>query len=197
MLEQTALFLSLSSGPENIVVAQTKTILAFTITSEDEWCRRAEHFVPGHSVVDHTGVVANVGALHLGDVQTPRFLRDEATTVLLDETRVLVEDPGVRQLWVAEVKRSLAEPPQDESTFPKFTISLASVISVFLGGTTAAREITISAEEGKGAKQNGLQRASGPPLTHGLHSVGPKLCFMGGQIDVWKQGCVLMPLHKR
>lgn len=163
-----------------------------TITPEDEWCRRAEHFVPGHSVVDHTGVVANVGALHLGDVQTPRFLRDEATAVLLDETRVLVEDPGVRQLWVAEVKRSLAD-----STFPKLTISLASVVSVFLGGTTAAREITISAEEGKGAKQNGLQRVSGPPLTHGLHSVSPKLCFMGRQIDVWKQGCVLMPLHKK
>lgn len=156
-----------------------------TVTSEDERCRRAEHFVPGHSVVDHTGVVANVGALHLGDVQTPCFLRDEATAVLLDETRVLVEDPGIRQLWVAEVKRSLAG-----STL---TISPASVISVFLG----AREITISAEEGKGAKQNGLQRVSGPPLTHGLHSVGPQLCFMGRQIDIWKQGCDLMPLHKK
>lgn len=60
-----------------------------------------------------------------------------------------------------------------------------------------ARELTISAEEGKGAKQNGLQRVSGPPPTRGLHSEGPEHGFMGGWIDVWKQECVLMPLHKK
>lgn len=58
------------------------------------------------------------------------------------------------------------------------------------------RKVTISAEEGKGAKQNGLQRISGPPLTHGLHSVGAQRRFMGGWIDVWKHGCVLTPIHK-
>lgn len=76
----------------------------FTITFEDEWRRRAEDFVPRHSVVNHTGVVANVRALDLCDVQTPRFLRDEAATVLLDKMRVLVEDPGVRQLWVQRLR---------------------------------------------------------------------------------------------
>lgn len=70
----------------------------FTVGSEDERRGRAEHFVPRHGVVGHAGVVANVGALHLGHVQVPRFLRDEATTVLLDEIWILVEDPGVRQL---------------------------------------------------------------------------------------------------
>lgn len=74
---------------------------------------------------------------------------------------------------------------------------MAAVTSRFLGGTAAAREPTIGAEEGKGAKQNGLQRLSGPPLTHGLHSEGPEHRFMGGWIDVRKQECVLMPLHKK
>lgn len=70
----------------------------FTVGSEDERRRRAEHFVPRHSVVDHAGVVAHVGALHLRHVQVPRLLRDEATAVLLDEIWILVEDPGIRQL---------------------------------------------------------------------------------------------------
>lgn len=86
----------------------------FTVSSEDERRRRAEHFVARHSVVDHAGVVADVGALHLCHVQIPRFLRDEATAVLLDEIRILVEDPGIRQLWGTEVKRSLSESLQDD-----------------------------------------------------------------------------------
>lgn len=127
-----------------------RKVWVFTITSEDEWCWRAEHFVPRHSVVNHTGIIAHVRALHLCDVQTPRFLRDKASTILLDEMWVLVEDPGIRQLWVTKVKSSVTDTLLDESTpdwtkwkerqKPKLIISLASVISDFLRGTTVACE---------------------------------------------------------
>lgn len=98
----------------NALMSSWRNALMFTVGSEDEWRGRAEHFVPRHSVVDHAGVVAHVGALHLRHVQIPRLLRDEATTVLLDEIRILVEDPGIRQLWVTEVERSLTQSLQDD-----------------------------------------------------------------------------------
>lgn len=169
----------------------------FTVSPEDERRGRAQHFVARHRVVDHAGVVANVGALHLRHVQVPRFLGDEATAVLLDEIRVLVEDPGVGQLWGTEVKRSPTLSLQDDPvTLPQLLVS-AAAISVFLGGTPTAHARTIRAEGAKGAKPNGLQRVSGPPPAHGLLSEGPELGFMGGWMDAWKQGRVLMPPHER
>ncbi len=75
---------------------------AFTVTSEDQWCRRAEHLLPCDSIVNLTSVVANVWALHFGDVKTPRLLRDESTTVLLDKVWVFIEDPSKCQLWNAK-----------------------------------------------------------------------------------------------
>lgn len=73
--------------------------MALTITSEDQRRRRAEHILPRHSVVYHAGVVANICGLHFRDVQTPRFLRDKAATVLLDKMWVFIEDPRKRQLY--------------------------------------------------------------------------------------------------
>lgn len=106
MLKDVTLLLKLGVQKEHV----------FTIASEDEWCRRAEDFVPRHSVVNHTGVVANVGTLDLCDVQTPRSLRDEAAIVLLDKMWVLVEDPGIRELWVTKVKSTITDPLWDKST---------------------------------------------------------------------------------
>lgn len=73
-------------------------ILVFTITSEDQWCGRAEDLLPCDSVVNHTGVVAHIWALHFGDVQASCLLRDESPTVLLDKVRVFIEDPRKCQL---------------------------------------------------------------------------------------------------
>lgn len=49
-----------------------------------------------HGVCDHTGVIADIRLLHLGDVQVPGLLRDEAAAVL--GGRILIEDPGIAQL---------------------------------------------------------------------------------------------------
>lgn len=72
---------------------------AFTITSEDQRCRRAQHLLPCDSVVNHTGVVANIWGLHFGDVQASSLLRDESTTVLLDKMWVFIENPCKCQFW--------------------------------------------------------------------------------------------------
>lgn len=51
------------------------------------------------AVGHHTGVVAHVGGLHLGDVEISRLLRDEPSIVLLDKVGVFVENPGVSEVW--------------------------------------------------------------------------------------------------
>ena len=71
------------------------------------------------------------------------------------------------------------EPKEDTQVWPKnVSISLKcfTLISVFLRRDTKAWQMQYLLvhkqweTKGKGAKQNGLQRVSGPPLTHGLHS---------------------------
>lgn len=73
--------------------------MAFTVTSEDQRCWRAEHLLPRDGVVHHTGVVPYIWGLHFSDVQTPSLLRDKSTAVLLDKERVFIEDPCKCQLW--------------------------------------------------------------------------------------------------
>lgn len=70
-----------------------------TITAEHQRSGRA--LDPGlcDGVGHHTSVIADIWGLHFGDVQIPRLLGDEATIVLVHKRRVLVEDPGKRQVW--------------------------------------------------------------------------------------------------
>lgn len=53
----------------------------------------------GDAVGHHAGVIAHVGGLHLGNVEVSRLLRDEPSVVLLDKVGVLVENPGVSEVW--------------------------------------------------------------------------------------------------
>lgn len=69
-----------------------------TITAEHQWSRWA--LDPGlrDGVGHHTGVVSNIWGLHFGDVQVPRLLRDEASSVLLHICWEFIEDPGEQQI---------------------------------------------------------------------------------------------------
>lgn len=69
-----------------------------TVAAEHQRRGRTLDAALGHRVGHYAGVVAHIRRLHLGDVQVPRLLRDEAAGVLLDEGRVLVEDPGKHQI---------------------------------------------------------------------------------------------------
>lgn len=74
-------------------------VSCLTVAAQDQWGGRALHAALGDGVGHHAGVVANIRGLHFGDVQVSRLLRDEAAGVLLNEGRVLVEDPGEDQIW--------------------------------------------------------------------------------------------------
>lgn len=69
-----------------------------TVVPEDEGCGWPQDLAVGHSVGHHTGVVAHIRGLHLGDVQIPSLLWHKAPVVLVHKGGVLVEDPGVGQL---------------------------------------------------------------------------------------------------
>lgn len=70
-----------------------------TVCLEDQSRGRAVNFSLCDAVGHHAGVVAHVRGLHLGDVEVPRLLRDEPPIVLLDKVGVLVENPGVSEVW--------------------------------------------------------------------------------------------------
>lgn len=70
-----------------------------TVRLEDQSRGRAVNFSLCDAVGHHAGVVAHVRGLHLGDVEVPRLLRDEPSIVLLDKVGVLVENPGVSEVW--------------------------------------------------------------------------------------------------
>lgn len=69
-------------------------VSGLTVAAEHQRSGRTLDPGLGDGVGHHAGVVADVRGLHLGDVQVPRLLRDEAAGVLLHERRVLVKDPG-------------------------------------------------------------------------------------------------------
>lgn len=69
-----------------------------TVTAQHEWSGRSLHSGLGDGVGHHTGVVAHIRRLHLGDVKIPRLLRDEAARILLHERRVFVKDPGKQEI---------------------------------------------------------------------------------------------------
>lgn len=57
-----------------------------------------EHALGDGGAGDEAGVVARVGAVHLGDVQVARRLGDKAPLVQRDEEGELVQHPPERQL---------------------------------------------------------------------------------------------------
>lgn len=70
-----------------------------TVCPEDQSCGRAVNFSLCDAVGHHAGVVAHVRGLHLGNVEVSRLLRDEPSIVLLDKVGVLVENPGISEVW--------------------------------------------------------------------------------------------------
>lgn len=70
-----------------------------TVCPEDQSCGRALNFSFCDAVGHHTSVVAHVRGLHLGNVEVSRLLRDEPSIVLLDKVGVLIENPGVSEVW--------------------------------------------------------------------------------------------------
>lgn len=89
--------LFLYSNVEILKAKETQT--SPTVVPEDERGWRAQDPAVGHRVGHHTRVVAHVRSFHLGDVQVACLLGDEAAVVLVHERWVLIEDPGVGELW--------------------------------------------------------------------------------------------------
>lgn len=75
--------------------------LCLTICPEDQRRGGALNLALCDAVHHYTRVVAHIRGLHLGNVKVSRLLGDEAPIVLLNEVRVLIEDPCISKVWKA------------------------------------------------------------------------------------------------
>lgn len=93
--------------------------LSPTVIPEDERGGGTQDPAVRHRVRHHTRVVAHIWSFHLRDVQVSSLLWNEAAVVLVYEGRVLIEDPGVGEIWKHKVlpadlhHKSNLEPPND------------------------------------------------------------------------------------